>query len=270
MDLVDVHHPEAGAYRMTTRDGRPGQPRVDTFADIAATYQNHPEVKSLGSDRLSCRRATVGLLQRRPIVVGVIRLIGKESNRMEERAAGELTIDDLDLRLTTYEDHDEWYRVVLPELRRLGVRACAAATGMSERRARDVLAGRAIPHAFHRSAFVHLMEVSIARHRGPEESKSPLARSTIVTSDPTNRSHTSSHDPGPPPGLGTGLLANTSPSGPIFESNVAFGSLIHVIQSLRDESSERQKALDELDSSPYFLHMQSDPLSATLWSRSNS
>jgi hypothetical protein len=41
---------------------------------------------------------------------------------MEERAAGQLTLDDLDFRMTTYVDNDEWYRVVLPELRRLGVR----------------------------------------------------------------------------------------------------------------------------------------------------
>jgi hypothetical protein len=150
LDWVDVHHPDDGLFRITTRNGRPDQPRVDTFAEVAAKYRVHPETKSLGPDGLPCSRSTVGLLSRRPVEVSVIKLIGKESNHLEERAAGELTIDDLDLRLTTYEDHDEWYRVILPRLRSIGASEVAAVAGMSERRAREVLAGRAFPHASHR------------------------------------------------------------------------------------------------------------------------
>ena len=153
---VDVHHPEAGRYPITTRDGRPGMARVDTFADVLAKYETHPESKSLGPDGRPCGRGTVGLLRRRPVTVGTITLIGKESNRLEERSRGELAVDDLDERITTYDDHDEWYRVVLPRLRGLGVRRVASAVGMSERRVRDVLVGRALPHQGHQQRFRHL------------------------------------------------------------------------------------------------------------------
>lgn len=148
-EWIDVHHPETSAYPITTRDGRPGMARVDTFADVLARYETHPEAKSLGPDGQACDRGTVGLLRRRPVTVGKIVLIGKESNRLEERSRGELTVDDLDERITTYDDDDEWYRLVVPQLRELGVKSVAEATGVSERRATDWLKGRVLPHRSH-------------------------------------------------------------------------------------------------------------------------
>src|SRR6516165_980938 len=62
----------------------------------------------------------IGLLRRREVTVGTIRLIGKESNRLEEREAGELGWEDSDQWHTTYEDHDEWYRIMLPRLHMIG------------------------------------------------------------------------------------------------------------------------------------------------------
>ena len=91
--------------------------------------------------------------------MGAITLIGKESNRLEERSRGELTVDDLDERITTYDDHDEWYRIVLPRLRQIGIKRAAGALGVSERRMRDVLMGRAFPHAQHLNALFQLAEV---------------------------------------------------------------------------------------------------------------
>jgi hypothetical protein len=157
MEWTDVHNPEAGTYSITTRDGRPGMARVDTFGDVLAKYETHPESKSLGPDGEPCGRGTIGLLQRRPVTVGKIVLIGKESNRIEERSSGELTVDDLDELVTTYQDHDEWYRVTLPRLRKLGVKAVVAQVGISERRARDVLQGRALPHTRHRRLLMELI-----------------------------------------------------------------------------------------------------------------
>ncbi len=107
MTCIDVHDPGEGPYRITTRDGRPDHARVDTFAEVAARYVTHPESKSAGPDGSPCQRSTIGLLGRRLLEVGAIKLIGKESNRVEERAGGELTIADVELRMTTFEDHDE-------------------------------------------------------------------------------------------------------------------------------------------------------------------
>jgi hypothetical protein len=133
---VDVRNPEAGAYRVTTRDGRSGTAGVDTFLDVLNKYETHPESKALGFDGRVCDRRTIGLLQHRPITAGKIVLVGKEANRLEERSSGELSVNDLGQRLTIYSDDDEWKRFVMPKLRELGARAVGEAVGVSERRER--------------------------------------------------------------------------------------------------------------------------------------
>jgi hypothetical protein len=77
---------------------------------------------------------------------GEIKLIGKESNRLEDRFTSLLTVDELDERLTVYHDDDGWRRITLPRLQAMGSRKVAEAVGISERRARDNLKGRATPH----------------------------------------------------------------------------------------------------------------------------
>jgi len=47
-------------------------------------------------------------------------------------------------------DHDEWYRIVLPALSLKGIAVVADAAGLSERRVRDILAGRVLPHRSNR------------------------------------------------------------------------------------------------------------------------
>jgi hypothetical protein len=143
---VDVHDPSTGPYRIATRDGRPELARIDSFDDVTAQYEAHPEAKALGPDGAVCGRRTRGLLRRRHVVVGPITLIGKEANRLEERASGELTIDALSHRLTIYHDQDQWKRIVLPRLKELGSRRVAESTEVSERRVRDWLTGRSLPH----------------------------------------------------------------------------------------------------------------------------
>jgi len=69
---------------------------------------------------------------------------------LEEREAGKLTWEDADEWLTTYEDHDDWYRIVLPALKLKDIAVVADAAGLSERRARDILAGRVLPHRSNR------------------------------------------------------------------------------------------------------------------------
>jgi len=144
-------------YRITTVAGRSGQPKVDTYGDIAEKYAAHPEAKALRLDGKPCGRRTVGPLQRRPVIAGEIKLIGKESNRLEDRFTGLLTIDELDERLTAYHDDDGWRRITLPRLRELDVRRVAKAAGISERRTRDILSGRVLPHRANCSAIENLI-----------------------------------------------------------------------------------------------------------------
>jgi hypothetical protein len=157
LDFSDAHHPSLGPFRISIRPDRPGLAKVETFSDMAAKYGTHPEYKSCDSEGRPCTRATVGLLQRRRVTVGRIVLIGKESNRLEERGAGELTREDADQWLTTYEDHDEWYRRVLPALRLKDIAVVAGATGLSERRVRDIVAGRVLPHRSNRETLRALL-----------------------------------------------------------------------------------------------------------------
>jgi hypothetical protein len=156
LSWVDLHHPDRGAYRITTVAGRPSQPKVDTYGDVAEKYAAHPEAKALGPDARPCGRGTVGLLQRRPVTAGEINLIGKESNRLEDRFTGLLTVDELDERLAVYHDDDGWRRITLPKLQAMGSRKVAEAVGTSERRSRDILKGRAMPHPRHRATMERL------------------------------------------------------------------------------------------------------------------
>lgn len=128
---------------------------MDTYGDVAEKYGAQPEAKALGPDGEPCGRGTVGLLRRRPATAGEIKLIGKESNRLEDWLTGVLTIDELDERLTVYHDNDGWRRIALPKLRAMGTREVAEAVGISERRARDILQGRTMPRRTHRVAMEH-------------------------------------------------------------------------------------------------------------------
>jgi hypothetical protein len=160
LSWVDVHDPEARLYGITTRDGRPGLARIDSFEDVLAQYETHPESKALGPDGCPCGRLTKGLLQRRGVVAGHIALIGKEANRLEERVSGELTVDDLSQRLTIYHDDDLWERSILPWLKTLGTRVVAETTGVSERRVRDWLTGQSLPHPGMRLRLRHWLDTN--------------------------------------------------------------------------------------------------------------
>ncbi len=130
--------------------------RSDRARPLDTQYAAHPEAKALGPDGKPCERGTVGLLQRRPVAAGELKLIGKESNRLEDRFTGLLTVDELDERLVFYHDNDGWRRFTLPKLKAMGSRRVAKAVGTTERRARDILKGRAMPHPTHRATMRRL------------------------------------------------------------------------------------------------------------------
>jgi hypothetical protein len=62
-------------------------------------------------------------------------------------------------RLTVYHDNDGWRRFTLPRLQAMGSRKVAEAVGISERRARDILKGRAVPHPKHRTELRQLANI---------------------------------------------------------------------------------------------------------------
>lgn len=123
---------------------------------LPGSTQPIPKQRRSAPDGKPCGRGTVGLLQRRPVIAGEMKLIGRESNRLEHRFTGLLTIDELDERLTVYHGNDGWRRFTLPKLKAMGSKKVADAVGISDRRARDVLKGRAMPHAGHRAAMERL------------------------------------------------------------------------------------------------------------------
>jgi hypothetical protein len=96
------------------------------------------------------------------VTAGEIKLIGKESNRLEDRFTGLLTVDELDERLVVYHDNDGWRRNTLPKLNEIGAAGVGQAIGMSERRVRDILKGRATPHPGHRAEMRVLAHLSVA------------------------------------------------------------------------------------------------------------
>ncbi len=62
--------------------------RAQSYAAVFDRYRTNAEPKSLGADGLPCGRRTVGLLGWRPIVLGKLVHIGKETNRMGRWSRG--------------------------------------------------------------------------------------------------------------------------------------------------------------------------------------
>jgi len=102
----------------------------------------HPELKMLGPDGLPCRYTTKGLLRPRRVKVAAIHIVGKEGNRIEEVATGEVL--ELEQVLVDYGD-DEWESVILPAARVFGVRRLARETGLARSKLAAVLRGYASP-----------------------------------------------------------------------------------------------------------------------------
>lgn len=101
---TDVYSGEK--YAITTRDGVAGEgvARVQSYGDVIARYRVHPEAKSLGPDGRPCGKRTVGLLQRRPVSLGELVHIGKETNRLEDVEQG-LVHDWDEVQLVFREPH---------------------------------------------------------------------------------------------------------------------------------------------------------------------
>lgn len=85
---TDIYSSETFTVTTGNQGLSQGTARVQSYGDVIARYRTHPEPKSLESDGLPCGRLTIGLLRRRPVVLGELVHIGKETNRLEEVEQG--------------------------------------------------------------------------------------------------------------------------------------------------------------------------------------
>jgi hypothetical protein len=159
-------------------DPSPDVVRAKTYRDVLGLYATQPEPKSNGSDGKPCRRDTVGLLRRRPLAMSMLSLIGKESNKLEERAAG--LVGCLDDVLATYDrGRDAWVELVCPVIADLPTAVLVERSGLDARTIQRIRVGKTTPHPRNQAALAliasdlvgeRLEEAGIAR---PAE---PLAR----------------------------------------------------------------------------------------------
>jgi hypothetical protein len=107
---------------------------VETLGDVVTRYSLRPEHKSLGPDGQPAGSETRRLLQRRPILSAPVLtdLVGKEANRLEERATGEVT-DPAEYRVEYGGRVDRWSVLVVPVLQEMGAAEVARRTGRSRR-----------------------------------------------------------------------------------------------------------------------------------------
>lgn len=124
-----------------------------TIGDVLNKYGDRPEHKSLSCDGQPGAADSSGQLMRRPVrsAPALTAYIGKEGNRLVERAIGEVN-DPHDYRNTyTHPDLDPWALLVLPVLRdireEVGTKHIAAWVGVSDRQVRNWLSGRDEPHS---------------------------------------------------------------------------------------------------------------------------
>ena len=77
-------------YRITTAEnhGSRNTARVKAYGEVLREYEFHPEAKCADANGKTCDKQTIGLLQRRHVIMDLIKYIGKESNHLEDVDAG--------------------------------------------------------------------------------------------------------------------------------------------------------------------------------------
>jgi hypothetical protein len=135
-------------YRISTAGhyGTRNTARVKTYGDLLLEYEFHPEAKCADGSGNPCNKQSIGLLQRRHVRIGLVKYIGKESNRLEHVEAGLIhAAQDV---YTEYSDprRDEWQTIVLPVLKKAPLSLLVELSGMSRRAIMDLRAGRSRPH----------------------------------------------------------------------------------------------------------------------------
>ena len=128
-------------------DRQAGKTIARTLGDILNTYPAHPEHKSLDPDGTPATARSRGKLRRRPVagLPVMTRLVGKESNRLDDRQTGALLGESE--YITDYGSvRDVWTTVILPVLADIDRRVIAAAVGVSPNTVTRWFTQRTIPH----------------------------------------------------------------------------------------------------------------------------
>lgn len=142
MPWLDIYSGESFRIGLDPDPEDPRRVPVQTLGMAIEDWATNPEPKSLGPDGEVCRRDTTGFLQRRPARTAreLVTYIGKESNHLEEAAAGVMGLDEI---LSEYPDpeRDTWRNLVLPAIRRIGIDEVAERAGVDQSTVRRWLRG---------------------------------------------------------------------------------------------------------------------------------
>lgn len=99
LDWINLYDPTTGRYRITGdlptgRTRKTNVVQVKTYRAVLLDHLRHPEAKYADPDGQPCSPSTRGWLARQRIRITGVRLIGKESNRLEDVEAGLVTARD--------------------------------------------------------------------------------------------------------------------------------------------------------------------------------
>jgi len=136
---------------------RPGVVRVRTYRDVLVAYLAHPEAKSLAPDGRAVGRSTRGLVRVRPVRgVRPARYVGKEANRIEDRADGLIEHPD-DYRTDYVDPTDRIFRdLVVPVLLTMPRSGVIERSGLTRRSVERILLHSVHPHATHRERLAEI------------------------------------------------------------------------------------------------------------------
>jgi hypothetical protein len=147
LEMLWIDQYSGKCYRITTagHHGDRKTTRVKTYGDVIREYEFHPESKCADANGKMCTKQTIGLLQRRPVGIGEIKYIGKESNRLEDVESG--LIHSEQSVYTEYPDprRDEWQAKIVPALRKIPLTKLMD-TGLSRRMLIKARSGKVRPH----------------------------------------------------------------------------------------------------------------------------
>lgn len=159
---TDLRAPD-DVVRISTDPTKPRSVTVGTYRAVANTYFVHSEVKSNGPSGSTCTRTTSGLLRRRHVIESRVSIIGKEANDLDERTSGLRAPRDEHVSVTAYvHDVNGFDSDTLARLQRVGAAEIAHRSGLSARRIRDLLSGKAQPRKSTKAALLAALTAECA------------------------------------------------------------------------------------------------------------